>query len=657
MPTFALLDDCTATAARPTSRLYTDFVHECRCTDPGQLDAVWAEAEHAMRAGRHAVVLADYEWGARLLGAGDQGLAPTERGALRILLFAGLRRLSSQEVGAWLLSLERECTGADANGRSAERPPGSADDSLQPPDADSEPAPAGVFAARPSLDETAFISALQRIQAAIQAGETYQVNYTFRLEVETFGSPISLYRRLRATQPVPFGTLLSLPDTDDDQAPELVLSCSPELFLRHQAGQIQARPMKGTAARTGMAAEDARAALALSTDPKTRAENLMIVDLLRNDIGRLARIASVRVPALFEVEAHPTLWQMTSTIEATLRPDVTFADVLRATFPCGSITGAPKRRTMHWIRMLETRPRGLYTGTIGWIDPPPAGAAEASCGDFCLSVAIRTLVLDRAVGTDSMLASRPGRLGVGAGIVSDSQAADEYAESCLKARFLTGLDPGLRLLETMRASRADGIARLDRHLERLGRSADRLGFKLSLTDLRRALDARVAAVASDQAVRLRLTLNKDGGFEITATPLDPLPDGPVGLLIASDPIDESDPLLGHKTTHRARYDAAIASAVRQGAFDTIFHNRAGLLTEGGRSSIFLRLDGRWMTPPLRAGVLPGVMRATLLDDPARDACEAPLRLADLHRAERIIVCNALRGVLDARLLGPVRASG
>ena len=720
MEVFALLDDCNATAARPTSRLYRGFVREWRCADPRQLDRFWAAAERDLRSGRHAVVLADYEWGARLLQTGDQEWGAEEPGALRLLLFSSLDFLSRQEVDAWLATWEAESLADGQQEPALARPiPDPRDSARQGvgknesdratlwhpggdlPDAVGggvpPPAAAGVFDVRASLESTAFATALDRIHDLILAGETYQVNYTYRLDFQVFGAPFSLYRRLRASQPVAFGALLALPPATQGDEPTWVLSCSPELFLRHRAGRIMARPMKGTAPRASAAAADDALAGELAANAKTRAENLMIVDLLRNDLGRLARTGSVRVPALFAVEAHPSLWQMTSTIEADLPPGVTFPQVLRATFPCGSITGAPKHRTMHLIRQLETRPRGLYTGAIGWIDPiainemaapvPSGVSGEIStsgmdalpdlridaaptgdlagvstgvpvmqadevppaCGDFCLSVAIRTLTLGAPV-VDSPLAPRPGTLGIGAGIVSDSQAGDEYAECQLKARFLTGLDPGFTLFETLLATRATGIHHLDRHLARLGRSADCLGFRLPLPEIRRALAAETTQLPTTGPFRLRLDLHKDGRFTLTSAPLNPLPPGPVGLLIAREPMDEADPLLGHKTSRRARYDAAIATAVGQGAFDMLFCNRQGLVTEGGRSNLFVRLDGAWLTPPLSAGLLPGVLRGLILEDPAWKAREAPLTLADLRRADQIRVCNALRGLIEARLL-------
>ena len=624
MDCFALLDDCAASELAPTSRLYTGFLRACRCDEPDGLDEVWAEVDREIRAGRHVVVLADYEWGARLLHAGDDRLAPADRGSLCFLIFSSLRRLSASAVDAWLAEHEALDLTTDATVAG--------------------PAPAGVLDIRPSVERDAFRDAIARIHAAITEGETYQVNYTWRLDFRVFGSPLSLYRRLRARQPVAYGALIALPPSDD--GPTHVLSCSPELFLRHRDGMLEAKPMKGTASRAGVPEGDSEIARMLGGDAKNRAENLMIVDLLRNDLGRVARTGSVRVPALFSVESYPTVFQMTSTISAELPDSVGFPELLRALFPCGSITGAPKHRTMQLIADLETTPRGLYTGSIGWIDAPAGARAHAACGDFCLSVAIRTLTL----GAPAEAGMRPGRLGIGAGIVIDSRADDEYEECRLKARFLTGLDPGFSLIETMHATREEGVRHLESHLARLARSAAELDFALPADDIRADLVGQAAALAAGRAFRLRLGLRKDGHFDLVVAPLDALADGPVSLIVAADAMDEADPLLRHKTTLRDRYDAAVAEATRQGAFDMLFHNRAGELTEGGRSNVFLLLDGEWVTPPLATGVLPGVMRSVLLEDASWKAREARVTLADLFRAERIVVCNALRGAREARLV-------
>ncbi len=623
MECFALLDDCTASTEQPSSRLYTGFVGEHRCDDPDELDAVWAAAGHSLRSGRHAVVVADYEWGVRLQGGERDG--DGERGALRFLLFENLAKFSAADADAWLAARE-----ADALSEAAELP-----------------APAGVLDVRPSVNRSQFEEAIASIHAAIGEGETYQVNYTYRMDFQSFGLPVSLYRRLRARQPVPYGAFIALPP---GPGATHILSCSPELFLSHHDRRLVTRPMKGTASRAAVPEGDSEIARMLGEDAKNRAENLMIVDLLRNDLGRIARTGSVSVPALFSVESYSTVFQMTSTVEGELPAATAFPDILRALFPCGSITGAPKHRTMQLIADLETTPRDLYTGSIGWVEAPDAGHADAACGDFCLSVAIRTVTL--AAEEEGGL--WPGRMGVGAGIVIDSRAADEFEECALKARFLTALDPGFALIESIYASRIGGIRHLDRHLSRLSTSAAELGFTCSLVDIERALRGQLAALTDGAPVRLRLALRHDGRFDLTMAPLESTQEQPVGLLLDEMPIDAGHPLRRHKTSLRGGYDAAIVDAGRRGAFDTLFVTADGRLTEGARSNLFLRIEGQWLTPPLSAGILPGIMRGVLLDDPVWAAREAELTVADLGRAELIMVCNALRGPLIARLVGRAR---
>jgi para-aminobenzoate synthetase/4-amino-4-deoxychorismate lyase len=594
MDSFALLDDRGATRARPSSRLYEGFEREHRCVDPALLDAMWAQVDADLRAGLHAVLLADYEWGTRLL---KTGVRPGDESALRVLMFRTLTPMSRDGVDAWL----------------AEHDPSGADD------------PAGVMDLQPSVDRAEFTRAIRTIHEAIRAGETYQVNYTYRMNGAAFGAPIALYR-----------AFIALPDGEPITH---VLSLSPELFLRHDAGRLTARPMKGTAARVAAPESDSESARLLAIDIKNRAENLMIVDLLRNDLGRLAQIGSVRVPALFAIELYATVFQMTSTVQAQLRPEVGMPELLRATFPCGSITGAPKHRTMALIKGLESTPRGLYCGAIGWLDAP---RGDARIGDFCLSVAIRTLTLGA-----SARGLRPLRIGVGAGIVSDSRADDEFDECRLKARFLTGLDPGFELFETMLWTPGEGVRLFERHLARLEHSARVLGFELDRAALLASLQTYARGIAV--VARLRLALAHDGRVSLTYAPLAPLPGGPVRLLLGDDTLPEADPLAAHKTTRRRHYDAGVRAAESAGAFDTLFFNRAGRLVEGGRSSVFVRLDGRWWTPPVSDGALPGVMRGALLADPAWDARERSLTRADLARAEGLVACNALRGPLIAEL--------
>ncbi|KWF34508.1 anthranilate synthase [Burkholderia diffusa] len=629
---FALLDDCDSTASARSSRLYSGFVRERVCTDPARLDELDAAVAQDLRDGLHAIVVGDYEFG-RNLERAQPGHAP-----LRFLLYARSEHLSRDEVDAWLAQ-------QDGGG---------------------PPSIAGVAHVAKSVSRDAFDTAIAAVHDALRAGDSYQINYTYRLNFDMFGTPLALYRRLRARQPVRYGALIALPDGT------WVVSCSPELFVEKHGDVLRARPMKGTAPRSVDPRDDAAAAAFLANDPKNRAENVMIVDLLRNDVSRIARTGTVRVPALFSVEPYASVWQMTSTVEAGWRDGTTFAQMLRALFPCGSITGAPKHKTMELIDAIESTPRGLYTGAIGWLDAPKneasAGAASrddaTGCGDFCLSVAIRTLTLeavdaDAAATIDTRDAAtaavgrRRGTMGVGAGIVLDSVAADEYAECELKARFLTDADPGFQLFETTGATRADGIRHLERHLARLRRSADAFGFRLDIDALRREIDARCAALDGDGPYRMKLTLAKDGAIDITAAALKPLPAGPVGVMLASAhgfaSTRADDALLLHKTTRRAEFDRAWQAAEALGGFDMLFVNERGEVTEGGRSNLFVKLDGQWVTPPLSSGVLPGVMRGVLLDDRTFGAEERIVTLDDLARADALLLTNALRGALDAVL--------
>ncbi|CAG9177120.1 chorismate-binding protein [Cupriavidus respiraculi] len=621
---FLLLDDAVAPDGARSSRLHTGYVRMDRIR-AGAVEEVDDRLRAGWEAGWHAGLLVPYEFGAPLVrapslaAAREAGGMPFQDGALCIVWFERLCRLDASDVSAWL---RRE---QDAR------------------------SPAGTMQIRSDTGADAFHAAIARIHAWIEAGDTYQVNYTQRLRFDTFGDPIALYAALRAVQPVPYGALARLPGD------QWVLSLSPELFVRHDGkGELLARPMKGTAPRSGDAARDARAAAALAADAKNRAENVMIVDLLRNDLGRIAEPGSVAVPDRFTVQPFGQVLQMTSTVTARATPDVTPAGLLGALFPCGSITGAPKRRTMEIIAQLERAPRGLYTGSIGWIAPPLAtGGAHGGLGPATLSVAIRTLVL----GAQRPDGLRPGEMGVGAGIVHDSVAADEYAECGWKAGFLTRHDPGFSLFETMRAQDGD-VPRLDAHLARLAASASCLGFPFDPVAARRATLAHAATLGAG-TFRLRLSLDKGGRLQLGSGALAPLPSERVRLLLAHEPLPVADPLRRHKTSARGVYDAGWQAAERAGAFDSLFFNTRGELLEGGRSSVFVRIDGRWLTPPLTMDILPGVMRGAVLADGARwlggEAGEAVVTREMLANAEAVAVVNGLRGVMQAALPAAVQA--
>ena len=616
---FALLDDASdLTSSDRRSRRYTQCTGALHLHPGDDYHRFFTELQQALDTGLHAVTLFSYEFGHLLQGIGSKTAhadigdkrigsvddGHSDRSLITTLLFKACDRLNFAEIDNWLIKTST----SDAY---------------------------AVAGTRAMLSAQEFVQAVDKIHRYIEAGDTYQVNFTFPLRFNFTGDPVALYSALRKRQPVPYGALIALPDGSS------VLSLSPELFVSHAQGKLTCRPMKGTAAASDDHALNAQHAQALREDEKERAENLMIVDLLRNDLGRIARTGSVRVPDLFSVERFGAVLQMTSTIVADARADITLSDVFEALYPCGSITGAPKRRSMQILHELERWPRHLYTGGIGWFDPPEA---DRPLGDFMLSVPIRTLLLE----APDQHNHRQGEMGIGAGIVYDSNAESEYQECLLKARFLTGLQSTFSLFETMRAT-ARGCELLDRHLERIASSAQTFGFSLDLTEARRRVAAECAEISDDQDYRLRLSLNANGEIKLTKAPVEPLQQ-PTRVLLSTIAMQSDDLLLAHKTTLRHVYDAGWKKAEAVGAFDTLFFNERGELTEGGRSNVFVKINGQWMTPPLSAGVLPGVMRARLLEGDNWNAIEHTISRADLKNAEAVCVCNALRGVLQAQVV-------
>lgn len=599
---FVLLDDRTSSRADPRSRLYSECVGTLECGDATAWPVMLDQMQRALVRGAYAVGLFSYELGVDLAGIGHPDNVPLAQ----VLLFKCCEHLSAEDVDSWL---DKQ--------------------------SESEVTPAGIARLQANIGEEEFNAAMAQIRTYIEAGDTYQVNYTYRLRLDAFGSPITLYRRLRERQPVPYGALIALP------CGSAVLSFSPELFIRNDGGVLTARPMKGTAQASGDPEADTASAMALATNDKNCAENLMIVDMLRNDLGRIAKVGSVQVSDLFDVKPYGSVLQMTSTVSAQLRPDMTLADIFQAVYPCGSITGAPKHRTMQIIQELEPELRGLYTGAVGWFDAPKN---ETDIGDFCLSVPIRTLALE-PMGSDGI---RRGEFGVGAGIVFDSNAKEEYDECQLKARFLSSLPQEFELFETMLALGGGACRHVDLHLQRLSTSAQYFGFDFDEVAIRQAVH-KYSADLSEGEHRVRLSLSASG-VDLSSAPLLPIAQ-PVRLLLPAMPATVSgDLFLRHKTSVRRRYDDAWKEAEKLGAFDMLFCNESGELTEGGRSNVFVKLAGKWFTPPLSSGALPGVMRSVLLADPAWDASERVLMVGDLLLAESIVVCNALRGALTATIV-------
>lgn len=481
---------------------------------------------------------------------------------------------------------------------------------------------AAVGAWEPTLDHDGYLEAIDRIKSRIEAGDTYQINFTFRLRAAFSGSPRALMRNLYAAQA---GRWSAYVDTGD----HVICSASPELFFSLDGRRLVCRPMKGTWPRGYWPADDAAQGEALRLSAKNRAENVMIVDLVRNDLGRLADTGSVRPVSLFDVERYPLQWQMTSTVEAEA-DGLSLGSIFEAMFPCGSITGAPKHSSMGIIEELESTPRGIYTGAIGYMSPRGRGH---------FSVAIRSVVIDRQSGL--------AEFGVGSGVVWDSVDRDEYDECVLKAGMLTTAaaptrtpsyvaPAGLRLLESMLWTPEQGFTLLDAHMTRLLDSARCFGFPCDIDEVR----TLVAGVVEDLrgAAKVRVLLDADGGVVCEASDLRPLP-SPLRVALAAEPVDSSSVFLYHKTTARQVYERARAS--RPDADAVILWNERGEITEATDANIVLVLDGRKVTPPISCGLLPGTLRAALLA--AGELEEAVVTTDDLLRASEVWLINSVRG--------------
>jgi para-aminobenzoate synthetase/4-amino-4-deoxychorismate lyase len=564
---FVLLDDARAGGAAP-ARLYRNPVETVATDDPAKLANCLAALRYASAHGLHAAGWIAYD-------AGALGEAPVARTGAPLLwfgLFERFEAIDPADVPALL------------------------------------PDPAGAWAGlpRPEIDRTAYLAAFDRVKDYIAAGDIYQANLTFRAEVPVAGDPLALYARIRGTAAAGWGGIVH-------DGARTMLSFSPEMFFRLEGGKLEARPMKGTAARDTDPA-------ALAADPKQRAENLMIVDLIRNDLSRIAVPGSVHVPELFIVETYPTIHQMTSTVTADLAQDADAVSVLEAAFPCGSITGAPKLRAMEIAAEVEAGPRGLYTGSIGRLD---AGGGAA------FNVAIRTLVIGQ---------EGHASIGLGSGIVADSDGDGEWDECLAKGAFIGAACPRFDLIETMAFDAREGFPDLERHLARAKRSADALGFALDRHDLRNELQA--ATFRLRDPARIRVRMSPMGKIAIEVRPVPAAIEDVMTVPVVPLPVAPEDFRLAHKTSDRAFYDEA-----RGDRFEVVFARPDGLLTEGSFTSLFVERDGRYLTPPLSRGLLPGILRHRLIED--GKAIEADLRIEDLR--DGFCLGNALRGLIAARL--------
>jgi para-aminobenzoate synthetase/4-amino-4-deoxychorismate lyase len=597
-----------ASYSESPSRLFTAPLRILIANELTDLPALFAEIESAVVLGHFAAGYFSYECG--------QFFEPT----------ADLRPSRTGQPLAWL-GIYDQCqlfdhhTGAFVDGN----PPGHEKFRFAVVEEGPEAAPQ--LNATLPITEQQYAERIAAIHDWIRSGDIYQLNFTVPMRVHCAGSAAALYQSLRARQPAPFGAFLH---TLQDRR---ILSFSPELFFRIEnqgaARRITTRPMKGTAPRGRTTGEDRDIANWLSNDPKNRSENVMIVDLLRNDLGRLCAYGSVRTENLFAVERYPTLTQMTSTVTGELRSDVNFQQIFRALFPCGSVTGAPKIRAMQLLAALEREPRGVYTGAIGFF----------SKEETVFNVAIRTLELD----------GDNGSFGVGSGIVIDSNPAAEFRECHLKAKFLTRSfeqsTDMFSLIETMLWTGAYALIEL--HLDRLEDSACYFDFAFERAEIMTALLARAANFADSNARKIRLLLQCDGSLhiedELMRGPANSLIPKPARVCIASPRTDPDDPMYFHKTTHRPVYAEAFKAASALGFDDVLFMNQRGEITEGAINNIFVEKDGCLSTPPVECGLLPGVYRRHLLLT-RPNAVERVLSLDDLRHADAVYLSNAVRGL-------------
>lgn len=589
-PNAVLLETAKPDGKTDRSFLFLEPCDEIVAWTPDDLDSLLREIDRQLSAGAFVAGFFHYECGSHFVGIAEKPLAPP------------LTKEPIAWLGVFRTPVEFDHSSGQIRGT---LPPVRMESS--PPEFQPSIHPAGI-----EMHPEDYLARFERIQEYIRAGDTYQVNFTDRILGTAASTPLAVYEHLLKQQPVPFAALIHRPSGT-------LMSFSPELFFRTSDRQITVRPMKGTWARGRNMKEDGEAACQLVHDGKNRSEHVMIVDLLRNDLGRICEFGSIKVENLFQAERYKTLFQMTSTVSGKLRTDLTSSAVFKALFPSGSITGAPKRRTMEIIREIEKHPRGIYTGAIGYFGPD---------GKSCFNVAIRTMEFSENTFC----------LGVGGGITADSDPHEEYNECCLKAAFLTRQAAPFSLIETMRAS--GGIPLLDLHMKRLAESAEYFDIRYEAQRLRHDLTTAARECGSTET-RIRVSLDESGLWRITTSPLNHVP-WRGRLLLASESVSSQDVFTHHKTTNRAIYDRQLESARIAGFDEVMFLNEHAAITECAISNIFFHIAGKWLTPALTCGVLPGVFRSTLLNS-LEPVTECELCLEDIQGADRILVCNAVRG--------------
>jgi len=472
---------------------------------------------------------------------------------------------------------------------------------------------------RNTVSREDYIQDIAFIKAAIERGETYQVNYTFKHKFDFIGDTKDLFFNLCMKQSVSYAAFIRCLNKD-------ILSLSPELFFRRRAGHIAVKPMKGTIKRGINNADDLCKSDELYNSVKNRAENVMIVDLLRNDLGRISKTGSVRVNKLYEIEKYETLFQMTSTIQSELKDDIRWVEFFKSIFPSGSVTGAPKISTMRIINSLEKKPRGIYTGSIGYISPDNTSV---------FNVAIRTVVLDRS--------EKCGEMGIGSGIVYDSDAESEFDECVLKASFLTSKYLDFQLIETI-LWQNDEFYLLDLHLKRLEESAEYFQFNYNRDRIIEVLKREAETFQNQGRHRVRLLLHKDGTITVSSSKLDDTGLEPKRVIFSALRTDPDNRFLYHKTTNRHLYDSEFQRARAEGYYDVLFLNNRGEVTEGAISNIFI-VNKKFYTPPIKCGLLDGVFRRHLFET-GFPVEEKVLFESDVLEAEKLYLVNSVRGMVE-----------
>jgi para-aminobenzoate synthetase/4-amino-4-deoxychorismate lyase len=474
------------------------------------------------------------------------------------------------------------------------------------------------------LSKAEYAKGFEIIQQNIKDGNTYQINFTTKFHFDCVGSDLALYQALRARQKVEFGAFLKFPEHS-------VLSISPELFFRKNGQYIEAKPMKGTFPRAKDPIEDQSIIDFMRQDEKTLSENVMIVDLIRNDISRITQPGSVAVKNLFEIQSYETVHQMISTVTGKVDKAISVEEIFTNLFPCGSITGAPKISTMKIIEQIEKAPRGIYTGAIGYITPE---------NDMCFNVPIRTAILQKDGSAE---------LGVGGGIIHGSVCEDEYNECILKAKFLTSVQK-YQLIESMLwDARTQKILRLDQHIARLTESVEALNFQLNIAELTQKLNDFVK-LRIQQDSKIRVLLHRDGQLEISHSTIEAQTDDVKYIMLSDHKIDANNILLKYKTTERSLYEAEFQNAADQNCYDVLFMNTNDEITECSRHNLFIKKEGQWFTPPLESGLLGGMKRAELIAELKENCTVKVLTLSDLQNADRIFVTNSVRGLVEVKLL-------